>query len=247
MTGRDPPLHVLVTGATRGIGAAILQALPPGRARAVGHGRHATGPGWRAADLSEPGAGDLLWDAALDALDGRIDVLVNNAGIYEGVDPHAPAAEWQAAWARTLQVNLQAAADLSRRALLHFGERPPDRRGERGRIVHVASRAAHRGDGPMHWHYAAAKAGMVAMAKSMARAYAAQGIGCFTVAPGFTATDMAAGALAGEGAAALVAEIPLGRVARAEEVAEAVRWLVLDAPLAMTGAVLDLNGASHLR
>ena len=134
--------HILVTGGTRGIGAAIVEALTARGARVAAHGR-ADGPTSIGADLAEPGAADGLWNRALDRLDGRIDVLVNNAGVFEAAPVGASADDWRAAWARTMQVNLQAAADLSRHAVLHWQARAAP-----GRIVNIASRAAHRGDSP---------------------------------------------------------------------------------------------------
>jgi len=236
----EPP-HILITGSTRGIGAAISAALAARGARVVGHGRMGTST-VIGADLAEPGTADRLWDIALERLDGRIDVLVNNAGVFEPIAVEASDAEWQAAWARTLQINLQASADLCRRAVQHWRE------GARGgRIVNVASRAAYRGDSPLHWHYAASKAGMVAMTKSIARGYAAEQILAFSVCPGFTMTGMAEDYLASRGGDRLLADIPLGRVAAPEEVADAVAWLALEAPPSMTGAVLDINGASYVR
>jgi len=232
--------HILVTGSSRGIGAAIADALA-GRARYVGHGRR-TGPGAVGADLSDPLGAERLWDEALRLLDGRIDVLINNAGVFEPIAVDAPLDAWQAAWARTLQINLQAAADLSRRAILHWRER-----GFGGRIVNIASRAAYRGDSPAHWHYAASKAGIVGMTKSIARGYAAEGILAFAICPGFTMTGMAEDYLASRGGDKLLADIPLGRVASPEEVANAVAYLALEAPPSMTGAVLDINGASYVR
>jgi NAD(P)-dependent dehydrogenase (short-subunit alcohol dehydrogenase family) len=236
---RDLP-HILVTGSTRGIGAAIVEALK-GRARVVGHGR-TDGPGTLGADLSEPGAADRLWEAALAQLDGRIDVLINNAGVFEPAPVDASPADWQAGWSRTLQINLQAAADLSRRAVLHWRLRQAP-----GRLVNVASRAAYRGDSPAHWHYAASKAGMVAMTKSIARGYAAEGVLAFAICPGFTMTGMAEDYLASRGGDKLLADIPLGRVADAAEVANAAAYLALEAPPSMTGAVIDINGASFVR
>ena len=114
-------------------------------------------------------------------------------------------------------------------------------------IVDFGSRAAYRGDSPAYWHYAASKAGMVAMTKSIARGYAHQGILAFAVCPGFTMTGMADEYLASRGGGGLIVDIPLGRVATPEEVAETVRWLALDAPASMTGAVVDINGASYVR
>ncbi len=232
---------ILLTGSTRGIGAAVFQTLTARGAAVVGHGR-TEGPHTLAADLSDLAAADSLWDRALERLGGGIDVLINNAGVFEPVAVDAPPAEWRAAWSRTLQINLQAAADLSRRAVLHWRER-----GLGGRIVNVASRAAYRGDSPAHWHYAASKAGMVAMTKSVARGYAAEGILAFAVCPGFTMTGMAEDYLASRGGEKLLADIPLGRVATPEEVANVTAYLALDAPPSMTGAVLDVNGASFVR
>jgi NAD(P)-dependent dehydrogenase (short-subunit alcohol dehydrogenase family) len=238
--------HILVTGSTRGIGAAIVETLAERGVRYIGHGR-ANADLVLAADLAEPGAADGLWERALERLDGRIDVLVNNAGVFEPVAVDASPADWQAAWRRTMQINLQAAADLCRRAVLHWRDRGASTGKGGGRIVNVASRAAYRGDSPAHWHYAASKAGMVAMTKSIARGYAAEGILAFAVCPGFTMTGMADDYLASRGGDKLLADIPLGRVATPEEVANTVAYLALDAPPSMTGAVLDINGASYVR
>jgi len=233
--------HILVTGSTRGIGAAVVQALEAKGAVVIGHGR--TGAERVvAADLSDPAAAQALWDEALARLDGRIDVLINNAGVFEPVAVDAPLEDWHAGWARTLQINLQASADLCRAAILHFRER-----GAGGRIVNVASRAAYRGDSPQHWHYAASKAGMVGMTKSIARGYAAEQILAFAICPGFVMTGMAEDYLASRGGDKFLADIPLGRVATPEEVASAAAYLALEAPASMTGAVIDINGASFVR
>jgi 3-oxoacyl-[acyl-carrier protein] reductase len=235
----DKP-HILVTGSSRGIGAAIAQSL--GRsARVIGHGT-GEAPDRIAADLAVSGAAARLWEEARDRLDGRIDILVNNAGIFEATPLDLEDDDWAAGWQRTMQVNLTASAELCRFAIRDWqpNERP-------GRIVNVASRAAYRGDSPAHWHYAASKGGMVAMTKTIARAYAAEGILCFAVCPGFTMTGMADDYLASRGGDKLLADIPLGRVAEPDEVAEAVRFLALTAPPSMTGAILDINGASYVR
>jgi 3-oxoacyl-[acyl-carrier protein] reductase len=231
-------LNILVTGTSRGIGAAIRAALA-GHA-VVGHSTRGD-DGAIAADFSDPDQVTALWWEAMARLDGRIDVLVNNAGMFEAAPIEQEDAGWLAGWERTMQVNLTASAALCRLAVLHFREQSG------GRIVNVASRAAYRGDSPQHWHYAASKAGMVGMTKTIARGYAGENILAFAVCPGFTMTGMAEDYLASRGGDKVLADIPLGRVADAAEVAETVRWLAVDAPASATGAVIDVNGASYVR
>lgn len=228
---------ILLTGSSRGIGLACMDALAAANVRVIGH---ATRSGI-AADLADPAAPAALWHQALDAADGHIDVLINNAGVFEANPLDGDHAEWVARWERTMRVNLTAAAELSRLAVLHW------RQTGGGRLINVASRAAYRGDSPHHWHYAASKAGMVAMTKTIARGYAAAGILAFAVCPGFTMTGMADDYLSSRGGDALLADIPLGRVAEPAEVAAVVRFLALAAPASMTGAVIDVNGASYVR
>ena len=232
-------MNILLTGASRGIGAAALAALESSGHTVAAHSTKGGG-GLIAADFTDRDAPRTLWDAAVGKL-GRIDVLIDNAGIFEGVDIDVSDEEWHAAWERTLTVNLRASADLCRLAVRHFRENGG------GRIVNVASRAAFRGDSPNHWHYAASKAGMVAMTRSIARGYAAENILAFAVAPGFTVSEMTEEYLTGRGGAQIVADIPLGRVASTVEVAETIRWLATDAPPSATGTVIDVNGASYVR
>jgi 3-oxoacyl-[acyl-carrier protein] reductase len=234
-------MNILITGASRGIGAASYELLKSRGHRVVGHsskGSHELIAG----DLLDPAAPRDIWDTALDEHDGQIDVLINNAGIYEAAPDNATEEEWRAAWNRTLTVNLQAAADLSKLAVSHFLDL-----GIPGRIVNVASRAGWRGDSPQHWHYAASKAGLIGMTKTIARAYGAEGILAFAVAPGFTVSEMTDEYLKGRGGAAVVADIPLGRVASTDEVAEVIRWLATEAPASATGTTIDVNGASYVR
>lgn len=227
---------ILLTGSSRGIGAATAAALADAGATVIGHG---TASGI-AADFADPAAPAMLWATALERAGGAIDVLVNNAGVFEANPIDAD--DWVAGWERTMRVNLTASAELCRLAVLHW-----QARGCGGRIVNIASRAAYRGDSPAHWHYAASKAGMVAMTKTIARGYAAQGILAFAICPGFTMTGMAEDYLASRGGDKLLADIPLGRVAEPGEVAVAARFLALEAPASMTGSVIDVNGASYVR
>ncbi len=225
-------MKIVVTGATRGIGKAIVETLNARGADTVGYGS-------REFDLDDDASPEALWADAVAKL-GDVDVLINNAGLFEANAIDAD--DWLESWERTMRINLTSAAQLSRAAVRYWQEA---KRG--GRIVNIASRAAHRGDSPAHWHYAAAKGGMVAMTKTIARAYAAQGIYAFAISPGFTMTGMAEDYLASRGGDKLLADIPLGRVASPEEVATMAAFCALDAPPSMTGAVLDVNGASYVR
>lgn len=233
---------ILLTGSSRGIGAASRQALLARGATVIGQSTRGDARDAIAADFRDPEAPLRLWQEALERANGAIDVLVNNAGLF---DPNAldrSDDEWLDAWDDTLRINLTAAAQLSRFAVRHWQER-----GCGGRIVHVASRAGHRGDSPAHWHYAASKGGMLAMHKTIARQYAADGILSFAITPGFTDTAMAGDYLESRGGPGLLADIPLGRVAEPEEIARLVEFCALDAPPSMTGATIDANGASYVR
>ncbi|MEQ1551534.1 SDR family oxidoreductase [Sphingorhabdus sp.] len=228
-------LHILVTGGSRGIGAAIVEELSDDNvlihATSSAHG-----------DLSDPTIPSEIWHNALQEMGGRIDILINNAGVFEANPIDLSDIEWLDGWERTMAINLTASAQLCRLAILHW-----QALGQEGRIINVASRAAYRGDSPAHWHYAASKGGMVAMTKSIARGFAAQQIYAFAICPGFTMTGMAEDYLESRGGDKLLADIPLGRVAMPEEVATLVRFCALEAPPSMTGAVLDINGASYVR
>ena len=234
-------MNILITGASRGIGAAAYALLKATGHNVIGHSSRGSDE-LVAGDLTDPAAPRDIWDTALAELDDQIDVLVNNAGIYEAVPDNAPDDEWHSAWQRMLTVNLQAPADLCRLAVSHFLDR-----GGGGRIVNVASRAAFRGDSPRHWHYAASKAAIIGMTRTIARGYAAEGVLAFAVAPGFTVSEMTDEYLQGRGGAKIVADIPLGRVSTTDEVAETIRWLAADAPASATGTVIDVNGASYVR
>jgi len=234
-------MNILITGASRGIGAAAYALLKTRGHNVRGHSTQGSAE-LIAGDLNDPASPRQLWDTAVSELDGRIDVLINNAGIYEAVPDNATDDEWHAAWQRTLTINLQASADLAKLAVSHFLDL-----GTPGRIVNVASRAGFRGDSPQHWHYAASKGAIIAMTRTIARGYAADGVLCFAVAPGFTVTEMAEEYLASRGGAKIVADIPLGRVATTDEVAETIRWLATEAPASATGSIIDVNGASYVR
>jgi NAD(P)-dependent dehydrogenase (short-subunit alcohol dehydrogenase family) len=233
---------ILVTGSSRGIGKAIADALKARGARVIGHATYAWDSETVAADLADPPAPQALWERALELAGGTIDAVVNNAGVFVANPLDSSDIAWLDGWEDTLRINLTASAQLSRFAVRHWLERSAE-----GRLVHIASRAGHRGDSPEHWHYAASKGGMLALHKTIARAYAARGVLSFAIAPGFTDTAMAEDYLESRGGPALLADIPLGRVATPREIATMAAFCALDAPPSMTGAVLDANGASYVR
>ncbi len=249
----------LVTGASRGIGRVIAQQLAQRGVRLALHFRNnrkaadetlASLPGAGhaafAADLSDPAQAGQLWKSVADSF-GTVDVLINNAGLYIFHPPLKTAFEaWQFAWQHTLATNLVGPANLSLLAAQSMSARTLDPVFGRGRIVNISSRGAFRGE-PDAPAYAASKAGLNAMSQSLAKALAAEGIYVYCVAPGWVETEMATSHLAGPEGPAILAQHPLGRVNRSDEVAGAAVYCALDAPAAMTGCVIDVNGASYLR
>lgn len=246
----------LVTGATRGIGRAVAEALANAGATVALHhsGRdaahaealaHQLGGMALAADLARPEAPHALWQAAIDRL-GRVDVLVANAGVFASAPLDAPDADWTRVWDETLAVNLFAPAVLLRTAARHAAERRGA--GEAGvvvRAVTVSSRAAFRGDDPEFLAYAASKGGLVALTKSVARG--CPGVAAFGVAPGFTRTDMAAGAIAQHGEAGVATGMALDRLTEPGDVAPLVVLLASGLADHATGTTVDVNGASYVR
>jgi len=246
-------LSALVTGASRGIGRAIALELAARGVRVAVHfhvnrsGAEQTvaalpGSGHvaLAADLAAPADITRLWADTVSAF-GRVDVLVNNAAIYETHPPlETDFAAWRASWQRTLAANLTGPAELSHLAGRHMADAGG------GRIVSISSRGAFRGE-PSAPAYGASKAGLNALSQSLARAFAASQVYVYVLAPGWTETDMAAEHIHGPRRAEILSQQPLGRVTTPEEVARAAVFCALDAPAAMTGSVIDVNGASYLR
>jgi NAD(P)-dependent dehydrogenase (short-subunit alcohol dehydrogenase family) len=242
-----------VTGASRGIGRAIARAFAEQGDRVAVHWSTSreraeqvlaqlpgAGHVLVQADIAHPEAVGAMVDDAARLL-GRLDVLVNNAGVFTAHPPLETSwADWQAAWSRTLAVNLVGAANATFRAVPHLVAAGG------GAVVNVSSRGAFRGE-PDNPAYGASKAGLNAFAQSMALALAPQNISVTCVAPGFVQTEMAREVLDGPGGDVVRAQSPYGRVARPEEVASAVLWLGSPAARFSTGTIIDVNGASYLR
>jgi 3-oxoacyl-[acyl-carrier protein] reductase len=254
-------LTALVTGGSRGIGRVIATQLAERGVRIALHYRNnreaaeatlaalpGTGHAIFAADLAEEAAATRLWQQVIERM-GAVDVLVNNAGLYI---EHAPLTttyeSWQAVWQLTLAANLIGPANLSLLAVHDMAARvePINEAFGRGRIVNISSRGAFRGE-PDCPAYAASKAGLNALSQSLAKGLAPRAIYIYCVAPGWVETEMAASHLTGPEGPAILAQHPLGRVNRSEEIAQATVYCALEAPAAMTGGVIDVNGASYLR
>jgi 3-oxoacyl-[acyl-carrier protein] reductase len=256
----DKRKTALVTGASRGIGRAIARALAARGVRLALH-YHVNGHAAEethslldgadhllcAADLTDAAAAARLWHGVADAF-GQVDVLVNNAGLFVDHPPLSTTYDaWNAAWLQTLAANLQGPANLSLLAAQAMADRPGavDSWG-RGRIVNISSRGAFRGE-PDAPAYGASKAGLNSLSQSLAKALAPRGVYVYCLAPGFVETDMAAQLLEGPAGPGILAQHPLGRVSMPDEVAAAAVFCALDAPAAMTGCIIDVNGASYLR
>jgi 3-oxoacyl-[acyl-carrier protein] reductase len=243
---------VLVTGATRGIGAAIARQLGAsgarvavhyGRSRAaadalaleIGNGAQAFG-----ADLARDGNAASLW-RDVEASFGTIHAVVNNAGIAIESNLQSDTDDWVADWNRTMAVNLTAVGVLSRAAIAHFQTHGG------GRIVNIASRAAFRGDQPDYFAYAASKAGVVALTRSIARYFGKAGIKAFVVAPGFTRTEMAQAFIDQYGEDYATSDIALSQLTEPEDIAPTVAFLLSGLADHATGTSIDINAASYVR
>lgn len=244
---------VLITGGARGIGRAAAIAFAQEGARVAINYRSNTdaaneclsmlkGDGHRAyqADLADPLAIQQMVEIVTGQF-GRIDVLVNNAGVHE-VHPidEVDYETWQKEWQDTLSVNLVGAANMTYCVAQQMIKQ------QSGHIVFVSSRGAFRGE-PDQPAYGASKAGMNQMAQSIGQKLAPYGICCGVVAPGFVKTDLAKEILDGPRGDGIRAQSPFNRVATPEEVAHGILFLADEKSKFLSGAILDINGASYLR
>jgi NAD(P)-dependent dehydrogenase (short-subunit alcohol dehydrogenase family) len=242
---------VLITGAGGAIGSATARTIVRAGGHVLVHDRYddaltgiVTELGDRAtplvADLADPIATDALWGRAV-AVHGRIDVLVNNAGIYPPAPIEEPLEAWLNTWDRSLGVNLIAPAVLCRAAVRAFRPQPNG-----GIIINLASRAAFRGEDPEYWHYAAAKAGIVAMTRTIARHYGREGVTAFAIAPGYVDTPFNQAFAESVGVEVAAADTGLGEVAQPQDIANIVAFLASGLARHATGATIDVNGASYV-
>lgn len=244
---------VLVTGASRGIGAAIAKTLHQAGASVILHYGQGQAeaeavaatltprreqPALLRADLAVPGAARQLWEDAI-ALHGHIDILVNNAATMPAAPVEGNWDTWSTAWQTTLQVNLLAVADLCREAICHYQSRGG------GTLINLASRAAFRGDGPEFMPYAASKGGIISLTRTIARGFAKDGVLAYAIAPGFVRTDRIEQVMQERGAEYVTRDIPMGAPAEPQDIANLVAFLAARLAPHATGATFDINGASY--
>ncbi len=243
---------ILITGASRGIGAAIARSCVEAGARIVLHygtskeaiENLASELGTNViaclqADLGNATEVADLWTRGIEAA-GHIDALINNAAMFAEAPLDQGTDEWLASWDKTMAVNLTAPALLSKGAIAHFKAG-----GTGGTILNIASRAGHRGDDLGMAAYAASKGGVLALTKTLARGLGNENIRCFAIAPGWVETDMAPSGA--QGIKAALADVPLGRMADPSEIGALAAFLVSDLCTSATGATFDVNGASYVR
>jgi NAD(P)-dependent dehydrogenase (short-subunit alcohol dehydrogenase family) len=243
---------VLVTGASRGIGKSLAEGLAGAGAAVAGHFNHSRseaeslvrslGNGSRAfqADLAEAASCERLFHQVVEAY-GRLDVLVNNAGVAIRTPADADTDDWLAAWQSTMSINLRAVEQLCRLAIGHFQEHGG------GRIINIASRAAFRGDTPDYMTYAASKGGVVALTRSIARGYGKAGICAFVLAPGFVRTDMAQEAIDEYGEDFVTRDLALDRLTEPSDLTPLAVLLASGLADHATGTSIDVNAGSYVR
>lgn len=242
---------ILVTGGSRGIGAGITkQMLEAGAQVAVHYNSNrdqAEGlcKGYESqsqlfqADLSDAHATIQLFKQVVDYF-GRLDCLVSNAGVAVSSADDGEEEAWVKDWDFTMNVNLRACGLLCKMAVEHFQTQ------EGGRIINISSRAAFRGDTADYLAYAASKGGVVALTRSIARAYGKKNIKAFNIAPGFVRTDMAQDFMDQYGEDYALNDIALNQLTEPKDLAPTVTFLASGLADHATGCTIDINAGSYV-
>ncbi|MEP1096763.1 MAG: SDR family oxidoreductase [Cyclobacteriaceae bacterium] len=245
-------LNILVTGASRGIGKALATKLAEAGATIAVHYNknvrdaenlaHILGNESKAfqADLSKPDEASKLFERVTLEM-GSIEILINNAGLAKTAAIDAKDDQWTAAWDETMMVNLTSAAILSKKAVQHFLERKAA-----GRIINIASRAAFRGDEAEYIAYAASKAGLVSLTRSIAKSFGKEGVKAFVIAPGFVRTDMSQEFMQQYGEDHVKGDLALERLTEPKDIAPLVTFIASGMADHATGATFDVNAGSYL-
>jgi NAD(P)-dependent dehydrogenase (short-subunit alcohol dehydrogenase family) len=245
-------LNILVTGSSKGIGKALATKLAEAGATIAVHYNksvrdaenlaHILGNESKAfqADLSKPDEASKLFERVTLEM-GSIEILINNAGVANSIAINAKDDEWTSSWDETMMVNLTSAAILSKKAVQHFLERKAA-----GRIINIASRAAFRGDEAEYIAYAASKAGLVSLTRSIAKSFGKEGVKAFVIAPGFVRTDMAQEFMQQYGEDHAKGDLALERLTEPKDIAPLVTFIASGMADHATGATFDVNAGSYL-
>ena len=243
---------ILVTGANSGIGKAIAQELLNAGAQVA---LHFNSNSEGASKLKEQFSDQCeLFQADFNNVDETIklfedvlswrntlDILINNAGTAVMNSINLDDETWIKNWNTIMNINLLAAGVLSKKALEHFKTK------NGGRIINIASRAAFRGDTPDYLAYAASKAGMVALVRSIARGFGKDGITAFSIAPGFTRTAMAQQSIDKYGEDFVIKDIALNELTEPKDISPIVTLICSGKFDHGTGSNIDINAGSYVR
>lgn len=237
-------MNMLLTGASRGIGKAIRDGLLDAGHRVTGTSRadidfQREGYTHQICDLSNHE--QLLELKEIFQGDDVPDVLINNAGIFQPADVGDTDEEWLRNWDHTMQVNLRSASLLTKWAVQAWKTK-----GIKGRAINISSRAGQRGDTQEYISYAASKAGMIGMTKSIARSFGRFGITAYTIAPGFVDTDMARESIEVYGEEYLTNDLFLDSIAPPEEFVHLILLLAEGKLIHATGQTFHVNSGSYL-
>lgn len=240
--------HVLLTGASRGIGFEIADLLLQNEFRITGTSSKGKFPealnslsNFEGLKADQSIESELISTIKPIIEEDCPDVLINNAGIFCDADFASDDNKWLDVWDKTMMVNLRSSSLITKWFINKHVEK-----GSEGIIINIASRAAYRGDTQEYAAYAASKAGMVAITKSIARDFSRKGIFAYSIAPGFVETDMAKESISVLGEAHLTKDSAFDQMTQPDEIARICLFLAGENVKHMSGSTFHINGGSYM-